>query len=78
MTLTQDVKAAKLAELLKQVKAGNEIVLMQDQEPVAKLVALEPKKNGPKTAWKLHGISGHKVLTPNITHAELAEDMFDR
>ncbi len=78
MTVTEEVKAGQLAELLKQVQAGNEVVLTQDQKPVAKLVAAPPEKSEPKAAWKLHAITGHRVLTPNISQADIAEDMFDR
>ncbi len=78
MVVTEEVKAGQLAELLKQVQAGNEVVLTQDQKPVAKLVPASPEKMDPATMLKIRAISGHRVLTPNITNAEIAEDMFDR
>ena len=76
--MTEEVQAGQLAELLKQVQAGNEIVLTQDHKPVAKLVAALREKSEPRPAWKLHSIPGHRVLTPNINQAEIAEEMFDR
>jgi antitoxin (DNA-binding transcriptional repressor) of toxin-antitoxin stability system len=78
MTVTEEVESGRLAELLKQVRAGNEVLLTQDHKPVAKLVAALHEKNEPRPAWKLHAISGHRVLTPNISQAEIAEKMFDR
>jgi antitoxin (DNA-binding transcriptional repressor) of toxin-antitoxin stability system len=54
------------------------VVLTQDHKPVAKLVAARQEKSEPKAAWKLHAISGHRVLTPNINQAEIAEEMFGR
>jgi antitoxin (DNA-binding transcriptional repressor) of toxin-antitoxin stability system len=78
MIVTEEVKTGQLAELLKQVQAGNEIVLTQDHKPVAKLVAALQEKSEQRPAWKLHSIPGHRVLTPNINQAEIAEEMFDR
>ena len=78
MIVTEEVKAGQLVELLKQVQAGNEVLLTQGHKPVAKLVAPPLETSEMKTGWKLHAISGHRVLTPNISQAEIAEDMFDR
>ena len=78
MTVTKEVEAGQLAELLKQVRAGNEVLLTEGHKPVAKLVAARQEKSEPKAPWKLHSISGHRVLTPNISQAEIAEEMFDR
>ena len=38
MIVTEEVKA----ELLKQVQAGNEVLLTQDHKPVAKLISALP------------------------------------
>ena len=76
MILTHEVKAAELAELLKQIQAGNEIVVTQDQKPVAKLISTALEKDKTKPVWKLHGIKGHRVLKPDFTHAEIADEMF--
>jgi prevent-host-death family protein len=75
MTVTEEVKAGQLAELLKQVQAGNEVLLTQDQKPVAKLVPAAPEKSKTRE-WKLHSIKGHRVLKPNFTHGEIADEMF--
>jgi antitoxin (DNA-binding transcriptional repressor) of toxin-antitoxin stability system len=76
MIVTEEVKAGQLAELLKQVQAGNEVLLTQDQKPVAKLVAARQERIEPRGPWKLHAISGHRVLTPGISQADIAEDIF--
>jgi len=78
MVVTAEIKAGQLAELLKQVQAGNEVLLTLDHKPVAKLVAAAQQTSELKAPWKLHAISGHRVLTPNISQAEIAEEMFDR
>lgn len=76
MTVTEEVKAGQLAELLKQVQAGNEVVLTQDHKPVAKLVPAAPGKSETGSVWKLHSIKGHRVLKPDFTHGEIADEMF--
>ncbi len=76
MTMTAEVQAGQLAELLKQVQAGNEIVLTQDQKPVAKIVAAEPPRPNLPSTFQVRSFRGHKVLTPNFSHAEIADEMF--
>ena len=76
MTVTEEVKAGQLAELLKHIQAGNEVVLTQDQKPVAKLVAAGQEKGPARAPWKLHSIKGLRVLRPDFTHAEIADEMF--
>jgi prevent-host-death family protein len=38
MTIWAEIGAARLSELVKQVQAGNEVLLTQGDKPVAKLV----------------------------------------
>jgi prevent-host-death family protein len=76
MIVTEEVKAGQLAELLKQVQAGNEVVLTQDQKPVAKLISALPEKTPSAGTLQIRSFKGHKVLTPNISQADIAEDMF--
>ncbi len=76
MTLTEEVKAEQLVELLKQVQAGNEVVITQDQKPVAKLVAAEPARATSPSNFQIRSLKGHKVLTPNFSHSEIADEMF--
>lgn len=77
MIVTAEVGARQLADLIKQVQAGNEILLTQDNKPVAKIISAS--ENGiasPGAALNVRSIKGHRVLTPTISQAELAEEMF--
>jgi antitoxin (DNA-binding transcriptional repressor) of toxin-antitoxin stability system len=83
MTMVTEIAAAKLAELVKEVQAGNEVVLTDGGHAVARIVQATPtvtEKNGEDLVEKLNRISfkGVKVLTPNISQAEIAEEMYDR
>ena len=74
--MTAEIGTAPLAELVKQVQAGNEVVLTQGNKPVAKLVPAVENGVAPHTALKIHSLKGHRVLTPVISQSELAEEMF--
>jgi antitoxin (DNA-binding transcriptional repressor) of toxin-antitoxin stability system len=76
MTVTEEIQSGQLAELLKQVQAGHEVVLTKDHKPVAKLVPAPAENHVAAKPWKLHSLKGHKVLIPNFTHAEIADEMF--
>jgi len=76
MTVTEEIKSEQLAELIKQVQAGNEVVLTQDRKPVAKIVAASMASVHERGWLKIKSLKGHKVLTPNFTHAEIADEMF--
>jgi antitoxin (DNA-binding transcriptional repressor) of toxin-antitoxin stability system len=80
MTVKAEVldPAGQLAELMKQVKAGNEVVLTQGNKPIAKLVPAGAADAAPVKALKINSLKGHQVLTPSISQAELAEEMFGR
>lgn len=80
MTTTAEVTefAGQLAELVKQVQAGNEVLLTQGNKPVARLMpAFNNESLGARTLH-IRSLKGHRVLTPVISHAELAEEMFGR
>jgi len=80
MTTTVEVHefAGQLAELVKQVQAGNEGLLTQGNQPVAKLVPA-PEKEIPSAApLRIRSLKGHRVLTPAVSQADLAEAMFAR
>ena len=66
----------RLAELVRQVQLGNEVVFTDGQQPVARLVAstVAPAKG---TDFRVESIAGHRVLTPNISQSELADEIFD-
>jgi len=68
----------KLAELVKQVQAGNEVVLTQERKPVAKIVSTSEKEILSGTTLQIHSLKGHRVLTPVISQSELADEMFER
>ena len=76
MTVTKEAEAGQLAELLKQVQAGNEVLLTQGHKPVAKLVPAIAEKANASSPFQIRSFKGHKVLTPNISQADIAEDMF--
>jgi antitoxin (DNA-binding transcriptional repressor) of toxin-antitoxin stability system len=75
MVVTKEIGDGQLADLVKQLQAGNEIVLTQGDKPVARLVSAQETvaKNG--TALHVHSFKGHQVLTPVISQEELAEEM---
>ena len=68
----------QLAKLVEEVQAGNEVLLTQNKQAVAKLVAAgeTPKMSG--SPLNIRSLTGHRVLTPIISQAELAEEIFDR
>ena len=78
MTMTAEIGAGQLAELVKQVQAGNEVLLTQGNKPVARLVPAAENANAPRTVFQVRSFKGHRVLTPAISQSEIAEDMFSR
>ena len=78
MTTTAEVNefTGKLAELVKQVQAGNEVLLTQDRKPVAKIISASEKEIDSGTPLQIHSLKGHRVLTPVISQSEHAEEMF--
>jgi len=78
MILTTEIRAGELADLIKQVQAGNEVLLTQSNKPVAKLVSASEKAASPGAPLPIHSLAGHRVLTANISQAELADEMFGR
>jgi antitoxin (DNA-binding transcriptional repressor) of toxin-antitoxin stability system len=78
MTMTAEVRAEQLAELVKHVQAGNEVLLTQDNKPVAKLIPALSTIPQANTAIEIISIKGHRVLTPQIRQQDLADDLFSR
>jgi antitoxin (DNA-binding transcriptional repressor) of toxin-antitoxin stability system len=78
MTVTAEVASAQLPELLKEIRAGNEVVLTEKNEPVAILSrAPRQERSGHRPSVKdIHVFHDVKVLTPTFTNAEIAEEMF--
>jgi prevent-host-death family protein len=75
MTMTAEVRAEQLAELIKQVQAGNEVLLTQGNKPVAKLIATSLGDSANSTL-NFQSFKGHRILTPVIRQEELADEMF--
>ena len=80
MTTTAEVNGftGQLAELVKQVQAGHEVLLTQGHKPVARLVPATEKQSIPGAVLPIRSFKGHRILTPSISQAELAGEMFDR
>ena len=78
MTKTAEINefSGRLAELVKQVQAGNEVVLTQWSKPVAKIVAATEERNVSAPTIEIRSIKGHRVVTPVISQSELADEMF--
>jgi antitoxin (DNA-binding transcriptional repressor) of toxin-antitoxin stability system len=58
------------------VQAGDEVVLTQGNKPVAKIVSASEKTASPAAPLPIRSLKGHRVLTPNISQGELADEMF--
>ncbi len=78
MIVTAEIGTRQLADLIKQVQAGDEVLLTQGNKPVARIVSASENENSSGTALNIRSIKGHRVLTPSISQAELAEEMFGR
>jgi prevent-host-death family protein len=78
MTMTAEIGAGQLAELVKQVQAGNEVLLTYGNKPVAKLVPAVEQETAPHAILQIRSLPGHRVLTPIISQQELADEMFAR
>ena len=78
MTTVADVSefAGSFVEWLKQVQAGNEVLLTQGNKPVAKLVPASEPKIESGTPLRIRSLKGHRVLTPVLSQEELAEELF--
>jgi prevent-host-death family protein len=80
MTTTAEVKefTGRLAELVRQVRVGNEVLLTQERKPVAKIVSTSENRIVSGAKLQSHSLKGHRVLTPAVSQSELAEEMFTR
>ncbi len=79
MTKTAEINDFNgLAELVKQVQAGNEVVLTQGRKPVARIISASEKDAAIDSPLQIHSLKGHRVLTPDISQSELADEMFGR
>jgi prevent-host-death family protein len=80
MTTTAAVKefTGRLAELVRQVQAGNEVLLTQERKPVVKIVSTSENRLVSGAKLQIHSLKGHRVLKPAVSQSELAEEMFTR
>lgn len=78
MIVTAEIGTGQLADLIKQVQAGDEVVLTQGNKPVAKLVSALEETASPRAALQIRSLEGHRVLTPIISQEDVAEEMFSR
>ena len=78
MTMRAEIVAGQLAELVKQIEAGNEVLLTKGDKLVARLVAAAAEITAPMAPLQIRSFKGHRVLTPVISKAELADEMFGR
>lgn len=78
MTTTAEIAeiTGRLAEFVRQVESGNEVLFIKDNRPVARLVPASEKSDPSGTVRPIRSLRGHRVLTPVISQAELAEEMF--
>jgi antitoxin (DNA-binding transcriptional repressor) of toxin-antitoxin stability system len=78
MLVITEIGTSQLADLIKQVQAGDEVLLTQGNKPVTKLVSASPKAISPAMPLHIRSLKGHRVLIPVISQAELAEEIFAR
>ena len=78
MIVRTEIGTGQLAELVKQVQAGNEVLLTQSDKPVAKVVPALENGVSPGESLRIRSLKGHRVLTPDISQEELAEEMFGK
>jgi prevent-host-death family protein len=80
MTTTAEVKdvVGQLAELVERVRTGDVVLLTQENKLVAKLVPASEQERPQAPRLNLSSLKGHRVLTPAISQAEIAEEMFGR
>ena len=78
MTVRAEVENGQLADLVKQVETGNEVLLIQGNKLVAKLVPVTESEVHTASELRIRSFKGHRVLIAGISQAELAEEMFGR
>jgi antitoxin (DNA-binding transcriptional repressor) of toxin-antitoxin stability system len=76
MVVTEEIGVKQLGELLKEVQAGNEVLLTQNRQPIARLVPAETPKVGNGAPLRIRSFKGHQVLAPSISQADITDEMF--
>lgn len=78
MMVTTEIGTRQLADLVKEVQAGNEVLLTQGDKPIAKLISCEEIQVVKGSPLRIRSLNGHRVLTPVISQQDLADEMFNR
>jgi prevent-host-death family protein len=78
MIVTAEIGTRQLADLIRQVQVGDEVLLTQGNKSVAKIVSASENGIASGTALNIRSIKGHRVLTPVISQGDLAEEMLGR
>jgi antitoxin (DNA-binding transcriptional repressor) of toxin-antitoxin stability system len=75
MIVTAEVGTRQVADLIKHVQAGDEVLLTQGDKPMAKIVPASEKEISSSTTLNIRSIKGHRVLTPVISQEDLAASL---
>lgn len=78
MIIATEIGTKPLAELVKQVQAGNEVLLTESNKPVAKIITASQEKSSSNITFQVRSFKGRRALTPDITQGEVADEMFRR
>jgi len=78
MTITAEIGTGELADLIKKMQAGAEVLLTQNSKPVAKLVSAGEETADTRAALHIRSLKGHRVIPPVISQMDLAEEMLGR
>lgn len=78
MIVTEEVGDSLLADLIKRVQAGDEVLLTQGDKPVAKIISASTNDELSSTTLNFGSFKNRRVLTPFISQGELGEEMFGR
>jgi antitoxin (DNA-binding transcriptional repressor) of toxin-antitoxin stability system len=78
VTVRAEVKNGQLADLVKQLEAGAEVLLTQGNKPVAKLVPISAEGEVAAKGLHIRSLPGHRLVSSTISQAGLAEEMFGR
>jgi antitoxin (DNA-binding transcriptional repressor) of toxin-antitoxin stability system len=78
VTVKAEIKTGQLADLVKQVQAEDEVLLTENDKPVAKIVSTANRQVSPDSKLNVRPIKGHRVLTPNVSQSEVADELFGR
>ncbi len=76
MLVTTEIGAKQICELIKEVQAGNEVLLTENRKPVARLVPVQTQQLSNGASLQVRSFSGHRVLAASVSQADVADEMF--